>query len=81
LEFEFIVPIRIKEMPTADVTVVIICSALILSLTVSDPAIAQLVQQEELKILILTEAVENPNVLAETILRRLYQSKRQRKSV
>jgi hypothetical protein len=62
-------------MSNTDVTA-IISSVLIVSLTVSDSAIAQLLQQDPN----LIEAAENPNVLMETILRRVSQSKRKCKS-
>lgn len=66
-------------MSNADVTAIIF-GALIVSLPVADSAINQLVQQDDTKIPILIEAVENPNVLTETIPRRVSQSKRKCKS-
>lgn len=66
-------------MSNADVTVIIFI-ALIVSPPVSHSAIAQLVQQDDTKIPILIEAAGNPNVLTETIPRRVSQSKRECKS-
>ncbi|MDA7903435.1 peptide-methionine (R)-S-oxide reductase MsrB [Mariniblastus sp.] len=59
---------------------VILFSALILPLAVSHSAIAQLVQKDNTKNATLTEAAGNPNVLAETMPRRVSKSKRQWKS-